>query len=67
MSIASEYGILVHVPNFHHRENKTQEIDAYLAEGKIPVEVDLSQNPEKIVEARGCMFLMLLTKSQSSL
>ena len=67
MSVASEYGILVHAPNSHHRENRTQEIDAYLAEGKIPVVVDVSQNPEKSVEARGCTFLMLLTRSQSSL
>ncbi|KAF9793033.1 2-nitropropane dioxygenase [Thelephora terrestris] len=34
-------------------ENRTQEIDAYIAEGKIPADVDLSQHPEKSVEARG--------------
>jgi len=40
------------------RENRTQEIDTYLAEGKIPVDVDLSQHPERSVEARGCVFLI---------
>lgn len=49
--------------NSHHRENRTQEADAYLAEGKIPVDVDLSQNPGKSVEARGCMSLIPLTES----
>ena len=43
------------------RESKPQEIDAYVAEGKVPVDVDLSQHPEKSIEARGCMFLMLFT------
>jgi len=33
-------------------ENRAQEIDAYIAEGKIPIDVDLSQHPEKSVEAR---------------
>lgn len=34
-------------------ENRRQEIDAYTAEGKIPVEMDLSRHPEKSIEARG--------------
>ncbi|KAF9652948.1 2-nitropropane dioxygenase [Thelephora ganbajun] len=33
-------------------EDKPQEVDAYLAEGKVPIDVDLSQHPEKSVEAR---------------
>jgi len=36
-----------------------QEINAYVAEGKIPFDVDLSQHPEKSIEARPCMFLIL--------
>jgi len=40
-------------PYVREWENKTQEVDAYLAEGKIPVDVDLSQHPEKSIEARG--------------
>ena len=43
------------------RENKVQEVDAYIAEGKIPVEADVSQHPEKSIEARVCTFLMLST------
>lgn len=67
--VAGEYcvGVQLARSNSHHRENRTQEVDAYLAEGKIPVDVDLSQHPEKSVEARGCMSLMPLTESQSSL
>ena len=45
----------------HFRENKTQEVDAYIAKGKIPVEADVSQHPEKSIEARACMFSVLFT------
>ena len=47
------------VPDTHYRESRTRELEAYAAEGKIPVDVDLSQHPEKSVEARGCALLML--------
>jgi len=33
-------------------ESRAQEIDAYLSEGKIPIDVDLSQHPEKSAGAR---------------
>ena len=58
VSVVSKFGSLTHVPESHRRENKTQEIDAYIAEGKIPVDVDLSQHPEKSVDARRCAFLI---------
>lgn len=51
------------VPDSHPRESKTQEIDAYVAEGKIPVDVDLSQHPEKSVESRGCMLFVISSGS----
>ena len=41
------------------RESRTQEIDALVAKGKIPIDVDLSEHPENSVKARPCMFLML--------
>jgi len=53
--------VSVSVSDSHYRENRPQEIDAYISEGKIPVDVDLSQHPEKGAEARGCRFLMLFT------
>ena len=40
----------------YYRESKTQEADVYMAEGKIPIEVDLSQHPEKSIESRACAF-----------
>ena len=61
VSIVSKSAPPVHVSDSHLRENKAQEVDAYIAEGKVPVEVDLSQHPEKSVEARGCVFLILFT------
>lgn len=48
-----------------HRENRTHDIDAHIAEGKIPVDVDLSQHPEKSVESRACMSPMLLSAQGS--
>jgi len=61
VSVASKSNPPIRVPDPHHREKKTREIDAYVAEGKIPVEVDLSQHPERSVEARGCTFPILFT------
>lgn len=45
--------------NSRFRENRAQEIDDYIAEGKIPIEVDLSQHPEKSIEARACVSFTL--------
>lgn len=63
MSVGGEHPVgaspFVRVFTVYYRESRTQEIDNYIAEGKIPVHVDLSQHPEKSVEARACMFLML--------
>ena len=55
------YYASVRVPDSHYRENRPQEVDAYISEGKIPVDVDLSQHPEKSAEAHGCMLLILFT------
>ena len=56
---------LLNCVRFSHRESRTQEIDAYTAGGKIPVEEDLSRHPEKSIEARGCMSITLLGAGRS--
>jgi len=61
VSTVSKSSPLVRVSDPHYRENKTQEVDAYIAKGKIPVEADVSQHPEKSIEARACMSLTLFT------
>ena len=61
VSTVSKSSPPVRVPDPHYRENKTQEVDAYIARGKIPVEVDVSQHPEKSIEARACAFLISFT------
>jgi hypothetical protein len=53
----------VRVFNSHHRESRSQEIDAWIAEGKVPIEVDLSEHPEKSIKSRACMFLELYSVS----
>jgi len=61
VSTVSDSSPPVRVSDPHERENKMQEIGAYIAEGKIPIEADVSQHPEKSIEARACMFWMLST------
>ena len=61
MSTVSKSNLSARASDLHDREKKPQEISAYIAEGKIPAEVDLTQHPEKSIEARGCTFLMLST------
>ena len=51
----------VRVSDPHYRESRVQDVDAYVAKGKIPVDVDLSQHPEKSIEARRCTFPMSFT------